>query len=169
MWYARYLEYLQSPEWAEIRRKRHEIDGWRCRLCNTQDDLECHHRTYERLGREDVNDLTTLCRRCHEVHTSEIRSRKYKSSKLSKVKAVVQPERNLVNVERPVVPIELSVRVTDAQRTSCGPPESAFEGNQEGCGKKEENRGGSRAVGVARISGVALYGRGRARDSSGSD
>ena len=32
------------------------------------DNLEVHHRTYERLGEELASDLTVLCNRCHHVH-----------------------------------------------------------------------------------------------------
>ncbi len=61
-----YPEYLQTPEWAKKRQQILERDGGRCRICDSSESLNVHHRTYERRGNEDLNDLTTLCRRCHE-------------------------------------------------------------------------------------------------------
>jgi 5-methylcytosine-specific restriction endonuclease McrA len=40
-----------------------------CRLCGTRDELEVHHRSYTRWGRERLEDLTTLCRGCHDLVT----------------------------------------------------------------------------------------------------
>ena len=38
----------------------------RCQLCNTGGSLQVHHRTYQRRGYERLDDLTVLCRKCHE-------------------------------------------------------------------------------------------------------
>jgi hypothetical protein len=61
-----YAEYLQTEEWAIKREQALVRDGYRCRLCNSKENLQVHHRTYERRGCEDLNDLTTLCDECHE-------------------------------------------------------------------------------------------------------
>src|SRR4029453_6746375 len=61
--------YYFSGAWRRIREACLKRDGYRCRLCNSPDDLQAHHRTYERFGREDLNDLTTLCASCHDVVT----------------------------------------------------------------------------------------------------
>lgn len=61
-----YDEYLKTQEWAAIREQALERDGRRCRACNSDTKLNVHHRTYERRGCEFLNDLTTLCQRCHE-------------------------------------------------------------------------------------------------------
>lgn len=60
-----YNEYLGSPGWKQKRDYALQRAGYRCQLCNRQDHLEVHHRTYDRLGHEDPTDLTVLCRRCH--------------------------------------------------------------------------------------------------------
>lgn len=63
-----YNAYLKSRKWKAICVKVKTRDGHRCRLCNVPEGrakLEVHHRTYERLGDEDLNDLTTLCETCH--------------------------------------------------------------------------------------------------------
>lgn len=62
-----YHEYLRSDRWQEIRqRKLLEVD-FRCQLCNSDRDLQLHHRTYERLGHEHMSDLTVLCATCHTL------------------------------------------------------------------------------------------------------
>lgn len=62
-----YGDYLRSERWAELRATAvGEADG-RCQVCNSSDDLNVHHRTYERLGQDDEwRDLVVLCRICHE-------------------------------------------------------------------------------------------------------
>lgn len=58
--------YLLTDRWESLRFKRLEIDNHRCRMCN--DTAECvHHRVYpNQLGLETIDDLTSLCNRCHE-------------------------------------------------------------------------------------------------------
>lgn len=63
-----YAEYLQTPEWQEMRRFALEAAGHRCQVCNSAKSLQVHHRTYERRGHEDLQDLTVLCKSCHELY-----------------------------------------------------------------------------------------------------
>jgi len=60
-----YEDYLQTPEWAERRAFAIQRAGNRCQICNSADDLNAHHRTYERRGNEEPGDLTVLCQSCH--------------------------------------------------------------------------------------------------------
>lgn len=60
-----YRDYLQSPEWAVVRRLALEQADHACRLCGGRDGLDVHHRTYERLGQERLADVIVLCRDCH--------------------------------------------------------------------------------------------------------
>jgi len=64
--YVDYDAYMHSREWCEVRQKRLKKDGYRCALCGTTEHLEVHHLTYERLGRERIDDLITLCKTCHK-------------------------------------------------------------------------------------------------------
>ena len=65
----RYDLYLQTAEWQTLRRIKMEAASHRCQICNSDaGPLEVHHRTYERRGRERLDDLTVLCRRCHQSH-----------------------------------------------------------------------------------------------------
>lgn len=65
-----YAEYLQTEEWLHKREQALTRDEYRCRMCNTSENLQVHHRTYRRRGKEEPTDLTTLCDSCHEhFHT----------------------------------------------------------------------------------------------------
>lgn len=77
-----YQTYISSPAWRTSAARRAELaaSGHRCRICNAGRGtarLEVHHRTYERLGRERVSDLTTLCSDCHRNATEHLRRRRY--------------------------------------------------------------------------------------------
>lgn len=62
-----YEDYLLTPEWQDTRRRALVKAGHRCERCRARDGLEVHHLTYERKGHELPEDLTVLCRRCHEA------------------------------------------------------------------------------------------------------
>jgi 5-methylcytosine-specific restriction endonuclease McrA len=71
----RYTAYLASDAWIERRTQ------WlafacattgpvRCPACGrvlSDADADLHHRTYERLGQEQHEDLVALCRVCHDL------------------------------------------------------------------------------------------------------
>lgn len=68
-----YYEYLKTEAWQEQRAKIFKRDGFRCVCCEAEKNLEVHHVTYKNLGAEEVSDLVTLCRVCHEkLHAGEI-------------------------------------------------------------------------------------------------
>ena len=57
-----------------------ERDGHRCRMCNhngSEYHLELHHRSYESF--HDPDNLTTLCKLCHDVVTDHQRRLRYDS------------------------------------------------------------------------------------------
>lgn len=61
-----YAYYIKSRMWNTKRTERLRIDDFRCVSCRTEKNLQVHHINYENLGHEDVvNDLITLCRKCH--------------------------------------------------------------------------------------------------------
>lgn len=68
-----YREYINSPEWkafaAQIKAKR----GNRCQICNAEGLLDAHHRTYAWLGWEAEDDITVLCRACHDLYETHKR------------------------------------------------------------------------------------------------
>ncbi len=62
---AEYHRYLRSWPWKRCRARALLRDGLRCQDCGGELDLEAHHLSYARVGREDPGDLLTLCRDCH--------------------------------------------------------------------------------------------------------
>lgn len=63
--------------WNEIRMAALERDGFACRCCPNDSasgiPLEIHHRHYENWGKEQLEDVVTLCVTCHDAITSRIR------------------------------------------------------------------------------------------------
>jgi len=74
-----YQSYIASAEWKAKRESRLQFDGYECQTCESKDNLEVHHRHYRNLGKEEMDDLITLCNECHEAITSVIRRRRYAS------------------------------------------------------------------------------------------
>lgn len=60
-----YADYLMTDHWRQVRGYALYRAGRACHLCASTDNLNVHHRTYERLGCEAPEDLTVLCRDCH--------------------------------------------------------------------------------------------------------
>ena len=78
----KYEAYINSTRWRNNPARLAELkaSGLRCRLCyapETEVELQVHHRTYERLGRELAGDLLTLCKDCHHGVTDMLRRRRY--------------------------------------------------------------------------------------------
>lgn len=66
-----YHKYMESPEWRERKRVAYSIHGKSCQRCGLDDKalLTVHHKTYERMGRENVTtDLAILCETCHNLY-----------------------------------------------------------------------------------------------------
>ena len=64
-----YKEHMSSDSWAKRKRLAFLIHGKACQRCKSTCDLTVHHKTYERLGKEDVEiDLAILCKECHELY-----------------------------------------------------------------------------------------------------
>ena len=62
-----YEQYILSEQWRAKAEDAKARAGYRCRVCNGKHELNAHHRTYERLGNEDPEDITVLCHSCHEL------------------------------------------------------------------------------------------------------
>lgn len=68
---ATYKGYLQSEEWASVRRLKLSEVNFTCERCGlfpgmSKQKLEVHHKNYHRLGREEMSDLEVLCAKCHK-------------------------------------------------------------------------------------------------------
>jgi hypothetical protein len=62
--------------WANIREKALIRDNRSCRCCLSKENLEIHHVTYENFGEENLQDVITLCRPCHQAITVSVRNRR---------------------------------------------------------------------------------------------
>lgn len=60
-----YKTYLQSDHWQTIRKIVLERDHYHCMLCGSKENLNVHHNCYQRVGCERLDDLITLCEKCH--------------------------------------------------------------------------------------------------------
>jgi hypothetical protein len=69
--YVPYKDYISGSTWAykrqAIRNVHSALGTDYCAACHTDQNLDVHHLTYERLGKEHVDDVCLLCRPCHEV------------------------------------------------------------------------------------------------------
>lgn len=101
----KYDAYLKTDYWKAVSDSVKRRAGYRCQVCNSQHDLQAHHRTYDHKGSEleHLDDLVCMCRRCHAVfHGKEDRSAlspekalklaKFKERKKSKFVRVVPHE-----------------------------------------------------------------------------
>ena len=66
-WQDWYHAYIQSPAWGEKLKARIELAGHKCERCGKNFRLQVHHKTYQRAGRERLQDLVCLCEDCHST------------------------------------------------------------------------------------------------------
>ena len=60
-----YKEYLKSEYWLLVKSQVHKRDDYKCVKCESEKNLCVHHRTYEFIGSENLDELVTLCKKCH--------------------------------------------------------------------------------------------------------
>lgn len=58
--------YLSSDAWDSKRKQRLAIDNYTCQGCGCKKPLEVHHITYINIFREEMRDLVSVCRGCHQ-------------------------------------------------------------------------------------------------------
>lgn len=61
-----YTNYCRSLKWKQLKFKILKRDCFQCVICKSKKDLRLHHLTYERVGNENLEDLQTLCKDCHD-------------------------------------------------------------------------------------------------------
>jgi 5-methylcytosine-specific restriction endonuclease McrA len=71
-----YKEYLRSAYWQEVKRLVLMRDRFTCHDCKTKKVVQVHHLTYLHRGheKEHLDDLITLCERCHKIRHGKIHS-----------------------------------------------------------------------------------------------
>jgi 5-methylcytosine-specific restriction endonuclease McrA len=70
-WQFRYDGYVRGSKWRNMRDDMIRLRGEQCERCGYRYELQLHHRSYERLGRELISDLEVLCQPCHEKADEE--------------------------------------------------------------------------------------------------
>lgn len=63
-----YKDFLNTPYWKAIAYKKKEKTLFKCELCNSNENICVHHKTYINHGKElyNMKDLIVLCKNCHE-------------------------------------------------------------------------------------------------------
>lgn len=70
-----YREFLKTGFWKALARQCLIRDGFRCTRCRSKKKLQAHHLIYRESWYDTLlEDLETLCKRCHKT---EHNSRKY--------------------------------------------------------------------------------------------
>jgi hypothetical protein len=63
-----YAVHLGSFCWQRTRYRKFAAVDWTCERCGNQTaELEAHHRHYDTLGFEEIDDLEALCGQCHHL------------------------------------------------------------------------------------------------------
>src|SRR5262245_21605468 len=83
--------HYRSAYWRAFRQLVFARDDYRCVLCDSPEDLECHHRNYERKGKEELRDCYTLCHPCHDLVTDHQRRQRYTTSEPLPMQEVAAP------------------------------------------------------------------------------
>lgn len=78
------------------------------------EEIEVHHKTYDRAGHEIENDLISVCRRCHDFLTSYIRGLRY----LNRSETIIEDN------------VESGLPVKTLEKYEDGDSEISFDGDQ---------------------------------------
>lgn len=63
-----YRQYLQSDVWKAKRLQLYKLRGYKCERCDSIQQIDVHHKTYDNIFHEPMTDLELLCRVCHAKH-----------------------------------------------------------------------------------------------------
>ena len=66
----KYPDYLRTPFWKILSYRVKQEAFWKCAACNSDEDLNAHHREYPERGTEILNHklfLTCFCESCHTI------------------------------------------------------------------------------------------------------
>jgi hypothetical protein len=98
-----YIDYLRSPHWQKTRLRRllkanldndHNVvqcDDPECGMWFPLALIEVHHKTYERLNRELMDDLMVLCCGCHPAQHGKPRPQWWHELKSRNAKMISIP------------------------------------------------------------------------------
>jgi hypothetical protein len=65
-WRKKYESHIRSTRWKAMKKAVIKMRGNKCEECGYgSPNLELHHLTYERFGRELWKDVKLVCKQCH--------------------------------------------------------------------------------------------------------
>ena|ERR1041385_6770925 len=73
-----YSQYLITQHWQDLRQRLFNVRGKKCERCDSEKEIEIHHKTYERIGKEELSDLLILCRTCHGEEHAKLKLERMK-------------------------------------------------------------------------------------------
>ncbi len=81
-------KYRVSSKWKKNRKRRLAYDSGECQgmvirngklaKCLSTTNVDVHHKSYERLGYEFLDDMVVLCRRCHRAEHFRLNKQDYR-------------------------------------------------------------------------------------------
>lgn len=73
IWFKEHNEYLQTPQWKNIRQKVLKRDNYLCQGCLESQATEVHHLSYDNWRNELMFELISVCYNCHhnKIHKHE--------------------------------------------------------------------------------------------------
>jgi len=97
----RYTEYIHSHDWSSKKVDRLLICKGKCETTDCENEaLQLHHKNYIRLGNERMNDITYLCKECHERKHGT----KFKEIKLECDHCYYISYRNVISLNNQTIP-----------------------------------------------------------------
>lgn len=79
-----YTIYIDSDKWRCVREQKIFEAGNKCFNCESRNNLQVHHHSYNSLGNEAMTDLTVLCSECHLLLHDLRKARKSPKSRKSR-------------------------------------------------------------------------------------
>ncbi len=77
-----YRQYIVSAQWKRFRLRKLASVHFKCEKCKIKTAREVHHKHYNTLGHEQLEDTEALCRPCHAALTRTNRIKKQGNPKL---------------------------------------------------------------------------------------
>lgn len=70
----KYIEYLESDKWNDIRINAIRNANYKCQRCHRKGKLFVHHKIYPKIyGTETLRMLSVLCEKCHKkMHEQDL-------------------------------------------------------------------------------------------------
>lgn len=70
--------YLKSEHWKNLRKEKKKVNPV-CEVCGAKKKLDVHHKNYRNIYDVLLEDLETLCRKCHNKEHKRLNRFKKKS------------------------------------------------------------------------------------------